>query len=228
MTAQRDSTVKLWPAALSPNRVQAIIDRPALTGAPVLSGRPQTIVSTAGSWRIRYGEVAFTGRRYRQFRALLAALKGGLKPIYVSPFDFYHAPYVLAGLTRPTLRSFTGAGTWTFTGPYYLAESTYDCVLAASCSAGATQISVTNSSVAPLVAGDYFELGGRLHLLEEIDGTTWTIWPPTRAAYASGDKIEIDDPRCLCYLDPNSDGADPDVQFGQLGYGSFDFIEARW
>lgn len=224
--SERDPTIIVWPATLIPNNVRVRIERPAITGAPVVSGRPQAVVSSAGSWRVSYTQVAFTGRNFLRFRALLAALSGAIQPVYVSPFDFYHAPYLRTGLTRPIARKFTD--NYVFTDTYGFSESTSDCVLAAACSAGATTISVTNSTVAPLSAGDYFELVGRLHIVREIAGTKWTIWPPTRAAYALGEKLEIDDPRCLCYLDTSADGPDPDVQFGQLGFGNFEFIEARW
>jgi hypothetical protein len=239
VTALRDPKVKKWPKALSPNRVRAVIDRPALTGAPVLRGRPQTVVSSAGGWRFSYGEVAFTGRRYLQFRALLAHLKGGLNPVYISPYDYEHAPYVLAGLTRPETNEFTDFSGFTDTsGPggsgWQFRNSSDNIALSDDCAAESTRLIAFYYSGTPaLHAGDYFELGGRLHLLEETrdlggGDVEWKFWPPTRQAYVTADKIEIDDPRCLCYLDPAADGADPDVQFGQLGYGNFEFVEARW
>lgn len=224
--SERDPIALIWPVSLTPNNVRVRIERPAITGAPVISGRPQVVISSGGSWRISYTQVAFTGRNFLRFRALLAALSGAVQPIYVSPYDFLHAPHLRAGLARPIIVRFSDG--FAFDDGFAFSESTSDCVLAAACASGVTTISVTNSAVAPLSAGDYFELAGRLHLVRAIVGTQWSIWPPTRAAYASGEKLEIDDPRCLCYLDTSADGPDPDVQFGQLGFGNFEFIEARW
>jgi hypothetical protein len=230
--SERLASVKKWPRELSPNRVRPIIERPALTGPKPLRGRAQTVLSSAGGWRFIYGEVAFTGRRYLQFRALVAYLKGRQAPIYVGPFDYPYAPHLVAGVSRPTLTKFSdNTG---FSDGTDFSESSSHILLSDSIGPNVTTLLAYYAST-PFVlrAGNYFELAGRLHILDQVKDLgggdwEWRFWPPTRAAYEETQKIEVDDPRCLCYLDPDSDAPDPDLQFGHLGHGTFDFIEADW
>ena len=222
----RDPQYLKWPTTIAPKDIQIVVDRPAAFGQPVISGRPQMVVSSAGAWRISYVDVPFTPSNVLAFRSFLSRVSWGLQKVYVGPYDYANAPYIRASATSPITSNFSDG--FQFSDSTSFETTIYDCTLAASALEGATQISVTNSATAPLSAGDYFELDGRLHVVEDINGTTWTIRPPLRAAYASGSILEIDDPRMLCVLDPKSAALTQQVQLGRFGTATFDFWEERW
>lgn len=107
-------------------------------------------------------------------------------------------------------------------------QSTADCILAANAKRGDVTLTVTNSTVSPVAAGDYFEIDGRLHLVRAIDGASWKIWPSLRKNAASGTVLEIDDPRLLAYLVTDSNALTLNQQFGRVSRVNVDFIEANW
>ena len=82
--------------------------------------------------------------------------------------------------------------------------------------------------IAPVEAGDYIELNGRLHMVNAIDGSNWNVWPPLRASYPAGTLIEIDDPRLLAYLTTDSRAALMTTDSRVLSRMNLDFIEANW
>lgn len=222
----RDPLVPLWPkGVISIQDVEVQFERPAFSGPDPLVGRPQVVVSPAAGWRITYhGALAHRGN-VQTFRAVLAKHHGRAQPIYVSPYDGLNGPVQRAAATSPILYTFTGG--YIFSTGYRFASSIQDCVLDDDAAIGATEILVANSAIAPLSPGDYFELDGRLHVIEDIVGTTWSIWPGLRADYASGTVLEIADPRMKAYLDLSSAPA-LRLQYGHWGQASLSFVEAGW
>jgi hypothetical protein len=222
----RDPTIKIWPASLGPQSVTAMIESPALLGAAPLAGAPQMVVSGNGRWRIVYHNVRFKSANILEARSLLAYLAGRLQPIYVGPLNKIYAPNTRANVAQ-TLRTYSDGFIFTDGTRYF--ESTSDCTLSADASADANEIYVTNSVIAPLSKGDYFELNGRLHAIEEIyPNGKWTIWPSLRADYAAGTVLEIDDPRMVARLDPKSQALATEMQYAFTGFATFEFVEERW
>jgi len=159
-------------------------------------------------------------------RALMAKIDGRKQPIYVGPYDYAYGPVERAAATNPITSTFSDSTI--FSDGTRWETSIYDCSLSAAASEGATEISVTNSATAPLSAGDYFEIDGRLHVIESIVGTTWAIWPQLRADYASGTVLEIADPRMKAYLDTKDAAAATQMQYGRWGEATLEFVEAGW
>jgi hypothetical protein len=221
----RDPAVKPWPAALCPRDVTPVMADASFSGGAPFSGAPQIVASSNGRWRFIYHDVRFKAENILTARALLAYL-ARMRKIYVGPQNGIYSPARRAGVTTPTLRNFTNG--FAFTNGFGFAQRTADCTLAAAAKIGATQIPVTNSVIAPLSAGDYFEIDGRVHLIEEISGSAWTIWPSLRADCASGTILEIDDPRMLARLDPKSQALACQMQVGWTGLATFEFIEEHW
>lgn len=221
----RDPTVLLWPDNFAPVNMTVTIDRPVFKGPKPLDGREQVVSSTAGGWLISYEGVPVYGSNSRWFRSLWSSVGGLARKIYVKP-EF--SPNALAKRNNISAVTATFSDTAIFSDGSRFNQSTGDCRLSANALRGAATISVTNSSVSAVQAGDYIELDGRLHVVQSIDGTSWNIWPPLRANYTSGTVIEIDDPRCLMYLVTDSKFLSTNVEFGRLSRVSVDFIEANW
>jgi len=221
----RDPLVVKWPLKTIPLRhVSVIKARPVTRGPQPIAGRPQTVVSSAGGWRIVYAGCLAHSMNVLAFRALLATIEGRAQPIYVGPYDHANGPVRRSAAVSPIYYRFTSGAI--FTSGYRFVSSLSDCTLAADAAKGATEITITNSTQAPIAAGDYFEINGRLHVIEELVGSAARIWPPLRAAYASGTKIEIDDPRMIAYLETNEVG--PQMQYGHWGEVDLAFEEANW
>ncbi|MGD9545045.1 MAG: hypothetical protein AB7F41_14595 [Methylocystis sp.] len=223
----RDPLVSLWPEGVIPVRhVTPVKERAVSDGPQPLVGRPQSVVSPAAGWRLIYTGVLVRDFNVHALRALLAKIEGRAQPIYVGPYDYAYGPVKRAGATNPITSTFSD-GTIFSDGTRW-ETSIYDCTLAADAAQGATQISVTNSVTAPLKGGDYFELDGRLHVIEEIVGGMWTIWPDLRADHASGTVLEIADPRMKAYLETKDAAAAAQMQYGRWGEITLDFVEAGW
>jgi hypothetical protein len=216
----RDLTVTVWPDSLfRPAGSSATIDRPLFKGPKPLSGREQVVASDGGGWLISYSEIPIYGSNFSTWRALWLKIAAMGLPVYVAP-DLITAVPAATSSTFSDLESFSDGEDF--------AQSTSDCVLAAAAVQGTRTISVTNSSARPRSAGDWFELDGRAHIIQEINSTVWTVWPSLRADYASGTVLEIDDPRVKVYLTPDSKGNTLTHDVRQVAMMSLDFVEAGW
>lgn len=223
----RDPLIKLWPVGTIPVRhVTVEMERPVFTGPAPIAGRPQMVVSSAGGWRITYVGALARNNNLRSFRAMLARHRGRAAPIYVGPYDYPNGPVIRNGAVSPIITRFTDLTF--FSDGATFTNSIADCILSAAAAKGATQISITNSATAPIAAGDYFELDGRLHIIEELTGGVATIWPELRANYAGGTALEIEDPRMLAFLDIDGDTQAMQLQYGRWGEATLPFIEAGW
>ena len=253
----RNPATLLWPDNLAPVSMTITIDRPVFKGPKPLDGREQVVSSGAGGWLISYENIPVYGNRYRQLRSIWLAIGGFARPIYVKPefsvnmlarrnnISALYSGFDPFGVEKNTLFWGSGEIIWGTSNPIawgsesasdfasyedgsFFSQSTGDCVLAASAARGATTISVTNSTVSQVEAGDYIELDGRLHVVQQIFDGSWNIWPPLRSSYAIGTVIEIDDPRCLAYLVTDSKFLSVQSDYGRVSRISVDFIEANW
>jgi hypothetical protein len=221
----RDPRYKLWPKELRPRDVTAAMVDPTTAGAPTISSAPQLVASANARWRLVYHEVRFREENILNARALLAYLARSGR-VYVGPMNGIYSPARRASVATPTLAQFSNG--YKLSSGYKLAQRIWDCTLAAAVKMGDTRIPVNNSVTAPLSAGDYFEISGRLHQVEDIRRDTWTIWPELRADYPLGAVLEIDDPRMLARLDPKSQALACQMQVGWTGLATFEFLEERW
>jgi hypothetical protein len=214
--ANRTDSSLLW--SLPPKNITTIMDRPLFKGPKPLAGREQVVASSAGGWKISYSEIPVygagnynytndSGSKIQLYRQAMNICIGNGLPTLVSP--------VIGPLS---LKNRYNLGT----------TSPTDCSLSGAHTKGAMSITFVNSTIAPLRFGDYFELNGRLHVITTITGSTATIWPPLRANYSSGQLLEIADPRCLCYIEADSQANSITFQLGQIALWNVDFIEASW
>ena len=202
----RDGSISLWPNTLAPLNMTVGIDRPLFKGPKPLSGREQIVAHSAGGWIVNYDSIPIYGSKFLTFRAIWLDIAANGLAVYIKPeFNTY------------SLANRTG-----------MSSDPGDCKLAASCAQNATTLTVTNSSSYPVLAGDYIEIAGRLHIVKSIGGSTWTIWPPTRMAYDNLQPIQIYDPRLKAYLQPDSRGYQMTLDMGRVSRMSLDFIEANW
>ncbi|UOF79276.1 distal tail protein [Caudoviricetes sp.] len=252
----RDPSIALWPDNLAPMNMTATIDRPVFKGPKPLDGREQVVSSSAGGWLISYEGIPVYGDKFRQFRSIWTAIGAFSKPIYVKPefspnmlakrnnisaqasnFDqigtlenmlYWGSKEILWGAGEPIFWGTSGSGSSVFLDGAWFTQSTGDCYLLSAAARGDVTISVFNSAISSVEAGDYFEINGRLHLVQGIDGNAWSIWPPLRSAYDAGTQLEIDDPRMVAYLVTDSRALSQSVEFGRISRVSVDFIEANW
>jgi hypothetical protein len=216
----RDMSILVWPDSIfRPAQASATIDRPLFKGPKPLDGREQVVAASAGGWAISYEGVPIYGNLYAAWRALWIKIAAKGLPVYV-------APDLISAIPARTLT--THGDNTTFSDGSSYSQSTGDCSLVAAGVMGSRVISVTNSVARPREAGHWFELNGRAHIIQEISGTTWTIWPSLRADYASGTVLEIDDPRVLCVLMPDSHANVMATDARQLTLMSLQFVEAGW
>jgi hypothetical protein len=221
----RDPTVTLWPDIFAPAALTVTIDRPTFRGPKPLDGREQVVASSAGGWLITYDGIPLYGDSHRLFRPLWATVGGFAKAVYVRP-EFSPNMLAVRNNISPIPTGFSDAAK--FSDMAQFIQSTGDCLLAVDAKRGDVTLSVTNSSVSVVAAGDYIEINGRLHVVQGMDGTTWTIWPPLRADHVAGTQLEIDDPRTLAYVSADARGLTQNIEFGRITRISIDFIEAGW
>jgi hypothetical protein len=252
----RDPSILLWPDTFAPASMNVVIDRPRFKGPKPLDGREQVVASSAGGWLINYEGVSIYGDLYRSFRSIWLETAARAKPVYISP-EFSPNMLARRNGISPVLADFDQVGTvknvlewgtgellWSVGEPLFwgssgsgwsdfqdsasFTQSTGDCYLSSSAARGAVTISVSNSAISAVKAGDYFEINGRLHLVQGIYGNSWDIWPPLRGSYAAGTQLEIDDPRMLSYVVSDSRSYEMPIQPGNVSHISIDFIEANW
>jgi hypothetical protein len=216
----RDPAILLWPEwTFRPQQASKTIDRPLFKGPKPLDGREQVVATSAGGWLISYDAIPIYDVLYGAFSALWVQLAAKGRPIYVRPD-------LLAATPAPTLVTFSDGSTYSDGGR--LAQATGDCSLLAPAARGATVISVTNSVANPRTVGSFFEINGRAHIIDAIDGISWSIWPALRADYPAGTVLEVDDPRVLAYLTSDSKATVMNTDARQLTLMSFQFTEAGW
>lgn len=222
----RDPTIRLWDIATFPiGEVEWEMVKPYEAGPdPLDGGEPQFVVSDNGRWRFTYHGVTINADNVHAFRALMARHRGRGALIYISPYDRRNGPVYRVNGQSVISTKWSDGTTWS-DGTQW-AESISDCVLSADVVQGATQIPITNSVLAPLKVGDFFELDGRVHMIEDLTGGVATVWPQLRKAHASGTMLEIADPRLLAFLSLDTPAFRSGVSsFGQL---SLTFQEERW
>lgn len=252
----RDPSIAIWPDSLAPMNMTVTIDRPVFKGPKPLDGREQVVSSSAGGWLISYDGIPVYGANTRVFKSIWMSIGAFAKPIYVKPefspnmlakrngitaltADFDQVGTVknvvewginelLWGAGEPLFWGSTGSGSSDFQDGASFTQSTGDCYLSSDAARGAVVISVVNSAISNVEAGDYFEINGRLHMVQGIDGNSWNIWPPLRDSYPSGTQLEIDDPRMIGYLATDSRALTHNIEFGRISHISIDFIEANW
>lgn len=222
----RDPTVLVWPDAFAPRSMTVTIDRPVFKGPKPLDGREQVVSSSAGGWLISYEGVPVWSARYNQFRPMWMSLAAYARPVYVKPD--YTENMLARRNNISAIKTKYGAQNVAHSDGSQFTQSTGDCILAANAKRNDVVLTVTNSTVSPVTAGDYFELDGRLHNVRAIDGNKWSIWPPLRKNAANGTVLEIDDPRLLAYMTTDSRGVAMQTEARNISFMNIDFIEANW
>ena len=222
----RNPLIMLWPDSFAPVNMTATIDRPVFKGPKPLDGREQVVSSSAGGWMISYEGIPIYADRIRFYRSIISRTGGFARPVYIKP-EFSVNSLARRNNISPILRSFATQNV-SFSDGSLFSQSTSDCYLTANAARGATTISVNNSTISPVSAGDYFELSGRVYVVHGIDGQNWSIWPPIREAQSSGERLEIDDPRLLAYVVTDNQALSLNLQYGRIARINIDFIEANW
>lgn len=205
-----------------------------MAGPQPLSGRPQTVVSDMGAWKVTLANVRLHGDRIRTFRALFfGTLAQGL-PVYLPMYDWRRGPRVRSGLNAfPAPTPF--ADTTVFTDSTDFDGDAAGISLAAVAAARATQLLIATSGDPVPIAGEFIGLGDRAHMVTGVSTDTLPanqallrVQPPLRAAGAIGDPVETMDPVCRMQLDPKGLETAVMLDLAIIGRVSLDFYEANW
>lgn len=231
-----DPSIPHWPRCLMPRAVEIGLNAPVLSGPQPLSGRPQTVMSDMGAWRIRLGGVRLTDRSFgiHQFRALFfGRLALGL-PVYMPFWDWRRGPQMRAGGFAPVLTT-THDDTAPHSDGGLYQQSGLAIGLAQAAALRATDIIIATADLAALIAGDYISIEERGHMVvavreDDLDPslTHLTIVPPLREALAVGAQIEYADPVVRVVLDPADRTNGLALDLLMIGAHDLTFHEANW
>lgn len=230
-----DASIPTFPLKfMTPQTWGVGADAPVMYGPRPLAGAPQSVASGAGRWRIAYKNLRVNGAAALVARALLASIGIPPTPIYVSPMDWIRSPRRLAGLASPaTAVSFSDGAI--FSDSTRFVGGSPDFKLAANAAAFTQSITIAPQvGGLTLTAGQYLTLDERLHVLVGVwpiggsSNLNCKIWPPTRAAYASGFAIESENPFCRMLVDVKSAALAPEFFAGRYAYLDLDFVEDNW
>lgn len=196
---------------VAPRSITVTIDRPYWKGPKPLVGREQIVTSSAGGWKFRYNNIPIYGQNGRIFNAYMAAYALGSPLVYLSP--------ALGKNMLVNHKTMTGIS--------------YKLSLAGAAGDSSIRVTRTGSTNATLMASEYFEINGRVHLcfnsvVYSSTEETWSIWPPLRGAYAVNTALEINDPRCLVSIVTDENAFSATYDLGNIAFVNIDFIEASW
>ena len=234
---RRDPSVPVWPRQLAPQSISWGLTRPIITGPQPLSGAPQTVMSDMGRWRVTLSNILLhdSGNRVRLFRAILFGILAQGGAVYVPFYDWQRGPRARVGFALlPSTVPFSDASF--FSDAASFEPNLPDMVVAVAASARAMSIVVGSGRDPFPVAGEFFGLGERAHMVTasfpdtpNAGQTTLQFQPPLRRAAAVGDLIETVDPRCRMQLDPKQ--VETLVMIGTRGLRgnvTLDFYESNW
>ncbi len=211
----------LKPADMEPNFMPG-----TQRGNTSLEGVSQRIASDAGLWKVEMeGFTLGTPQQVKLWRAIAAAVKGGLNQFIMPCEDLDRAPEPLG-----SLGGILHAGGVSFAGGVGYRVGLYDAKLAAAAALRATQIVVDHRGFAAPEPGMRFSIGVRLHEFESVvtegdDQTTYKINPPLRQPAIANAPLRFDRPRLLCRLPRATDMNLKPLKYGRWGTADLMLIE---
>lgn len=217
-----------WPRDLSP-RIPAFNKRGMTIGGPATLSGPGGVGSyDSGYWVARLSAINAGGPvNVNAYRALLAKLAGGANQVLVPVFDRPNAPWPNPGGPSANI-----AADQPWDDGFYFDdgrgwyEPAIEVSIAAATAIGATNISVTKTTIGTVRGGEFFSIGDWLYsLVAQLDDGTWWIAPGLVVATAIGDELNFDDPVCLMQLDMESSG-DLALERGIYGFPDIDLVQA--
>lgn len=240
--------IPIWPRKLAPRSPGHGLTRPVMVGQQPLAGRPQSVMSDMGAWRITIGGLKLHDDldRLKAFRALFFGTLALLQPIYIPFYDWRRNPYVRIGLPPFPADSTFGDGATFSDGSSFGSEPEHIKVAVAASARATTLIVeattlVTSSSgemvyAPPLPeAGELIGLGERAYMVTRsfpdtpVAGqTTLQIQPPLRAAALVEDVVAAANPLCRMKLDPKQVEEIIALDLGVIGDLTLDFYEDNW
>lgn len=232
-----DPAIPVWPRTLAPTTIGHGLTRPALFGPQPLSGRPQSVLSDMGAWRVSFGGLWIQdayGDRVRRFRALLfGTLAKGL-PVYLPFYDWRRNARVRTGL--PAFPPGVVHDDYTrFTDGTTYGDVTQDVTVAAVAAARSSTLVVAVATTAIPAMGEFIGVSDRVYMVTGAVASPtvagqWTlaIAPPLRAAVAIGDLVEVADPVAPMKLDPRGVETLVSLDLSIIGRVSLDFYETNW
>ena len=231
-----DPTVPRWPRWLAPQTIAWGLTRTVMSGPQPLSGRPQTVVSDMGSWRVTLTGIRLSdlGDSLRAFRAIFFGTLAYGGPVYLSLYDWRRGPRVRSGLSAfPAPIPFSDLALLSDGSAFDADIPTI--TVAAAAAARATTIVVQTAGDPLPVAGEFIGLGDRAHMVTAVFSgtpgagqTTLNIRPPLRGAVAIGDPVETVDPVCRMQLDPKTIETMSALDLAIVGNVTLDFYESNW
>lgn len=241
-----DLSVPRWPDELRPKDISdPQIINPTLDGPQPLIGAPQSVMSDAGLWQLKMIDIPVYSMiggpdLLAIWRAVFTGRLQQGKAIYMPFRDWARGPVARSGLPiAPPVAGFSDGSLFSDGSGFSTAYQ--DVTVHAAAEQFDTAITVNvESAIANLggtpIAGDFFSIAGRAHLIVEagkVEGEanrwTWTIMPPLREDVAAGDVVEIRDPVCKMVLLPEDRRKIALTRdTGILARGTLTFIESNW
>lgn len=245
-----DPAIPLWPHFLAPQTISWGLTRPVMAGPQPLAGRPQSVMSDMGAWRVTLTNIllADVGDRIRAFRALFFGTLALGQPVYLPLYDWRRNPYrrYSKSLSAFPADARFGDGATFSDGSSYGGEPDQISVAVAAPARSTALIvkgkplivgGVMDGSTAPPLpeAGEFIGIGERAHMVVRsfpdtpvANQTTLQIQPPLRAAAAVDDFVAISNPLCRVKLDPKSVETMMTLDLSIVGNVSLDFYEDNW
>lgn len=220
-----------WPSFAIPRSAMFHPDVPSRSGGLSLNGFEQVTVSSAGRWRAVLDVPLLTENAVLSWRAFLAQMMGRVGTVRVPKWEKY-GPTDRNGRRFDDLEAVGYEGdtlNWDLTG-FGQSENPV-AVLAAQANRGATQIVVSLDYVEGPRPGQYFGIGGRLHLVqtashdENTGLMTVRFWPPLRVSAPIYTPVVLDRPTCLMRFASDTAG-ELNLEYGRWGSASVELVEA--
>lgn len=198
------------------------IENASRTGGATILGQQQFAQSPAGHWRGRMQFHCITEDDYLEVDGFLAALDGSANTFYLGPIDWRGRPWNIDPLTGGRITpNRTAASTGGDPGYDTNPDTTgaLNFALAAPAALNATTLTIQRNKGGRLKRGQYFAVGGRLHIIaglltpDPVDPVTGqpapgtvqvSIRPWLRDAYPVGSYLEFGQPFGLMRLAPDA------------------------
>lgn len=231
-----DPAIPTWPRWLAPQSMGWGLTRPIITGPQPLSGRPQYTVSDMGAWRAALNGIRLSaiGDSVRLFRALLFGTLAVGGAVYLPLYDWRRGPRARVGAPPPLL-PILFSDTSFFSDAASFNSDLPNITVVAAAASRATRIVVQSAGDPLPIAGEFFGLSDRAHLVTASfpdtpapGQTTLQFQPPLRFPVTVGDLVETVDPVCRMQLDPKQVETLVSLDLSIVGTVSLDFYESNW
>lgn len=226
----------IWPQwLLKPQTVSVDLVHRNLRSPSAANGFTQVVSNSAGLWRVTFSDIpAYDQSMIKCWRAIDTLAEGQLNPISIPTYDWPRSPASTDNHGKNVLSVLRSVVPYS-TSEYFsdgsgFVSSYTNIVSASNGTIGGTTISVVKTTpYVTIEPGHRFSINDRLYQVHKITSqsdtmATFTVRPPFREVFVSGDRLEFDNPRLRVKLLDDAAMALP-LSFNQRSFPTLDFIE---